>query len=56
MDSYDLKELIDNINEDNITHVFIEWENEDYHNEFQYHKSLKIKEDNMIKLNSKEEN
>ena len=46
MDSYDLKELIDNINADNIIHILIEWEKDDFHNEFQYHKSLKIKEEN----------
>ena len=46
MDSYDLKELIDNINADNITHIFIEWEKDDYHNEFQYQKNLKMKEKN----------
>ena len=46
MDSYELKQIISNIiDDDNITHVIIEWENEDYHNEFQYHKSLKIKEE-----------
>ena len=46
MDSYDLNKLIDNMNVDNITHVIIEWEKDDYHNKFQYHKSLKIKEEN----------
>ena len=45
MDNYDLKELIDNMNVDNIIHFIIEWEYEDYHNEFQYNRSLKIKEE-----------
>lgn len=47
MDKYDLKEILDNINADGIiTHFIIEFDDDDYHNEFQYHKSLKIKEEN----------